>query len=83
MLMKVFNRGQVVIPADTRRALGIRKGDRLEMTTDHERRTILLRKPEQNESAVLAGSLSEYARGKPFPSRSQMREELKAGLRDG
>jgi len=83
MLMKVFQKGQVVIPAEVRRELGIEIGDRLEVELDRESRTIVLHKPAQRESATLAGSLARYARGKQFPSREDMQAALAEGLRDG
>lgn len=83
MLMKVFQKGQVVIPAAVRRELGIEVGDRLEVELDRENRTIALHKPEQREAAALAGSLAEYARGKAFPNREEMQAALAEGLGDG
>ncbi len=80
MRMKVFNKGQVVIPAEIRKALGIKPGDSIEVNFDLERRLIQLRKPDKNESRVLAGSLAAYAKGKQFPSRSEMQEALKQGM---
>ena len=47
MLMKVFNKGQIVIPAEMRRALGIQVGDRLVVEIDQERHTIELHKPDE------------------------------------
>jgi len=83
MLMKVFNKGQVVIPAEIRRALGISVGDRLEVEIDRERRAIELHKPERRGSRSLAGALAGYARGKPFPSRRDMGSALEKGLQHG
>ena len=83
MLMKVFNKGQIVIPSEIRRAFGIRVGDRLEVEVDREHRTIALHKPEQRGSQLLAGALSAYAREKPFPTRREMEGALAKGLRHG
>jgi AbrB family looped-hinge helix DNA binding protein len=83
MLMKVFNKGQIVIPAEIRRAFGIRVGDRLEVEVDREHRAIALHKPEQRGSQSLAGALSAYAREKPFPTRREMEAALAKGLRHG
>ena len=80
MLMKVFNKGQVVIPAGIRKDLGIRTGDRLEVTTDPAGKTVMLRKPKKRNSARLGGSLSRYAEGKPFPTRGELNDALKNGL---
>ena len=81
MLMKVFNKGQVVIPAEMRRALGIEIGDNLDVRIDRERGTVELRKIETFESEALAGSLSSYGGKKEFPSRESMADALAKGLR--
>ena len=80
MQMKVFNKGQIVIPADVRRLLGIEIGDKLEVEVDRERRLIELHKPARNQSSKLAGAFAEFARGKTFPSRKQMSNALSEGL---
>lgn len=80
MLMKVHNKGQVVIPAHVRRQLGIDVGDVLEVEIVPEEGKIELRRPTQNKARSLAGSLKQYARGKSFPSRRQMAEALRRGL---
>lgn len=80
MRMKVFNKGQIVIPAQIRKALGIKPGDSIEVCYDLERRLIELRKPEKGESQALAGSLAAYAKGKHFPSRNEMQKALKLGM---
>ena len=72
MLMKVFNKGQVVIPVEIRRILGIEPGDKLELEVDRDHRSIALHKPEQSRSKVLAGSLSQYGENRTFPTRKQM-----------
>lgn len=83
MLMKVFNKGQVVIPAEIRRLLGIEIGDRLDVEINHARDSIKLHKATELDSEVLAGSLAAYAREKPFPTRKEMQEALREGLRHG
>lgn len=84
MLMKVHNKGQVVIPAHVRRQLGIDVGDVLEVEVIAEEGKIELRRPQQRQALALAGSLEAYARGKSFPSRRQMTEALRRGLvKDG
>lgn len=80
MRMKVFNKGQVVIPAEIRKALGIKPGDSIEVSFDLEHRSIELRKPEKNDSQALAGSLAAYANGKQFPSRKDMQKALEQGM---
>jgi AbrB family looped-hinge helix DNA binding protein len=83
MLMKVHNKGQVVIPADVRAQLGIDVGDVLEVEVDPEGGKIELRVRADGKARKLGGSLKEYARGKPFPTRGQMSDALKRGLGDG
>ena len=80
MLMKVFNKGQVVIPAPIRRALGIRIGELLEVRVDDTRERIEISKPASREAKALAGSLARYARGRTFPSHAQMTAALAEGL---
>mgnify|MGYP000143735414 FL=1 len=80
MRMKVFNKGQVVIPAEIRKALGIKPGDSMEVSFDLEHRTIMLSQPQKGEAQALAGSLSAYAQGKQFPSRKEMHKALVQGM---
>lgn len=80
MRMKVFNKGQVVIPAEIRKALGIKPGDSMEVSFDLAHRSIELRKPEKDESQDLVGSLAAYAKGKQFPSRKEMHKALERGM---
>lgn len=82
MLMKVFNKGQVVIPAEIRRELDIHVGDRLEVDVDRDHLSVELHKPVQRDSQALAGALAKYATHKRFPTRRAMRKALKEGLRN-
>jgi len=75
MLMKVFNKGQIVIPVEYRRILGIHTGDKLNFTIDKEKNEIKLSKPAYN-SRKLAGSLHKYAKNKSFPSKDQIRKAM-------
>ena len=81
MLMKVFNKGQVVIPVEIRRSFGIHAGDSLEVDIDQERHVIALRKPIRTKAQSLAGSLSSYAAKKAFPTSRQIKDALAEGLR--
>ena len=83
MLMKVHNKGQVVIPAQVRKQLGIDVGDVLEVEIVPEEGKIELRRPVQRKARSLGGSLKKYARGKRFPSRRAMEEALRWGLVGG
>ena len=80
MLAKVFDKGQVVIPAEIRRSFRIQPGDFLEVSVDGDRRCIELKKPDTSKSVSLAGSLSRYGKGRCWPSRQEMHECLKRGL---
>ena len=79
MLMKVFNKGQVVIPAAIRKQLKLHVGDMLDVNFDTDRACIELTKAESNTEQI-AGSLASFAKGKTFPSRKQMHDALAKGL---
>lgn len=83
MLMKVHNKGQVVIPAHVREQLGIDVGDLLEVEVLPEEGKIELRRPGQFMARSLAGSLNQYAHGKPFPSERRIADALRRGLTRG
>lgn len=80
MLMKVHNKGQVVIPAEMRKELGISIGDHLDVHIDAEQKRIELRKQIEGSAERLAGSLQQYSRGKSFPSREDMQHDLQRSL---
>ena len=80
MLMKVFNKGQIVIPAAVRRKLKIEIGDMLDFFVDENENCIKLKKPDEMQSTRLAGSLSKYNSRKKFPTRQEMRKALAEGL---
>ena len=78
MLMKVFNKGQVVIPAEIRRSLGIHIGEMLNVTVDEQKHTLEFKKPVYH-AENLAGSLAGYI-AKPFPTNKQMHDSLAKGM---
>ncbi len=80
MIMKVFNKGQVVIPSAIRHALGIDIGDMLDVRIDEKDKSIELRKKESFEADALAGTMSEYGKRKAFPSRKSMNAALQREL---
>ena len=80
MLMKVFNKGQIVIPAAIRKALGIEPGDQLAFEVDMENRAIVLKSPRTATSSELAGSLAAYARKRSFPSKEERGKVLAEGF---
>ena len=79
MLMKVFNKGQVVIPAAIRKQMELQVGDMLDVNLDEKRACIELKKAEPNTGRI-AGSLASFAKGKSFPSRKQMHEAFSRGM---
>ena len=80
MLMKVFNKGQVVIPAAIRKQMELHVGDMLDVNLDEKRACIELKKAELNTRTRIAGSLASFAKGKSFPSRKQMHEAFSRGM---
>ena len=79
MLMKVFTKGQVVIPAPIRKELGLNVGDMLDVKLDADRGCIELKKT-VSQTGQLAGALAAHAKGKHFPSRKQMHEAFAKGM---
>ena len=79
MLQKVFNKGQIVIPVEMRKVLGVGIGEMVDVRYDKTRRLVVIGKP-TGKSAALAGSLSSYGRLKPFPSKKRMRSTLAEAL---
>lgn len=80
MLMKVHNKGQVVIPAEIREELEISVGDLLEVDIDVAEQRIELKKHTQETSRKLTGPLQQYSRGKAFPTRQEIHQSLRQGL---
>jgi AbrB family looped-hinge helix DNA binding protein len=83
MIMKVFAKGQVVIPSHIRRKLGIAVGENLDVQVDEKRGVIELSRVHTNATRELAGSLSDYRSGKPFPTKKTMGAALAGGLSRG
>lgn len=80
MLMKLHPKGQVVIPVEMRRRLGVDVGDLLEVDISADDSGITLRRPERGEAMALAGSLKAFAAGRPFPSEAVCEDALLRGL---
>lgn len=83
MLMKVFNKGQIVIPIAIRKALGVEPGDMMDVIIDQEGHCIKLKKYEKSIASELAGSLSKFNQRKAFPTKREMRKALAKGLSNG
>ena len=79
MLMKVFNKGQVVIPAKIRKVFGIRIGEMLDVVVHPRKKCIELKKSAGFKSHSLAGCLSAYKKD-PFPTRRKLHEALQKGI---
>jgi AbrB family looped-hinge helix DNA binding protein len=80
MLMKVHPKGQVVIPVEVRRRLGIEVGDVLDVEISADEGRIELRRPVHGAARALAGSLKAFAEGRPFPSEEAVSDALRRGL---
>ena len=80
MLMKIHPKGQVVIPVEVRRRLGLDVGDLLDVEISPEEDAITLRRPAGGEARALAGSLKAFAGGRPFPSEADIEDALRRGL---
>ncbi len=80
MLMKVFNKGQVVIPAAIRKEFGIEIGDMLDVVADRQEKCVKLKRAGEMKSQKLAGSLSRYNRKKRFPSKKEINKALTEGF---
>ena len=78
--MKVFSKGQVVIPVEIRKNLGIEPGDLVSVTLDYSKRRIELSPQEVKTSKSIAGSLSRYKHRKPFPDKQHLNRILRMGL---
>ncbi len=80
MLMKVFNKGQIVIPAAVRKKFNIEIGEMLDFVIDEKENCIKLKKHDEMKSIKLAGSLSKYNRRKKFPTKKEIKKALAEGL---
>ena len=84
--MKVFPKGQVIIPADLRRKYNINIGDRIEFITIQDG---ILLKPSRHKSnrgsiaEELFGILREYAEGRDFPNNDAVNEATEEGFVHG
>ena len=83
MLLKVFNKGQVVIPAEFRKAMGVHPGDLLLATWSADTKSLELRPGKTGQAARLAGSLAGYGHGKRMPARARTQRLLEEGLTGG
>ena len=83
MLMKVFNKGQVVLPVAVRRELGIEVGDLVEVNVDSEHKGVYIQR--QSEGGIvkeMGGALHAYAAAKKFPSDMEISAAMRKGMAD-
>jgi len=84
--MKVFPKGQVVIPIALRKKYAISIGDQLEAIPEKEG---ILLKPNRHKSIRgsltdrLFGLFSKYAKEKPEPARKDISSALEKGITGG
>ena len=84
--MKVFPKGQVIIPVELRRKYNINIGDRIEFITFQD--GILLKPSHQNtnhQSLVdeLFGMLHRYSRNTNLPEKENVNEATESGFAEG
>lgn len=84
--MKIFPKGQVIIPADLRRRYNIDIGDQIEFVTCEE--GILLKPSKEKPGSgpvvdALYGMLHNYAEGREFPDKPSIEKATEAGFVDG
>lgn len=84
--MKVFPKGQVIIPVELRRKYNINIGDRIEFITSQD--GILLKpsmqKPgDRSLTDELFGVLHSYAQNKEFPGDEAISETTESGFANG
>ena len=84
--MKVFTKGQIVIPVSLRKKYQIEIGDQIDVVPESE--GILLKplaKEQRGKSATerLFGIFSGYASKKPKPTKADIEKATEAGFIDG
>jgi AbrB family looped-hinge helix DNA binding protein len=82
VLAKVFSKGQIVIPAVLRKALGIEIGDKVNIVVEKDGIKITLVK-KQATAEELAGVFSKYAKGKPSLTEEEIEKATEKGFIDG
>ena len=85
MLAKVFNKGQVVIPAALRKKFDIVIGERVNIVVEEDGIKIMPVK-KKVDARELFGVFHKYATGKPFPTEAEIEkateEEFVKGFKD-
>jgi len=85
MLAKVFNKGQVVIPAALRKAFGIKIGEKVNLVVEEDGIKIIPAK-KRVDAKELLGVFYKYAKNRPFPTEEEIEkateEEFVKGFKD-
>ena len=71
MLLKVFNKGQIVIPAALRKKFGIEIGKRVNIIVEKDGIKIIPAKKKVGAKEML-GVFYKYAKNKPFPKEIEI-----------
>lgn len=79
MRMKVFNKGQIVIPASLRKKYDISVGDMVEVVTDEDGIKIIPAKKERLTD-TLFGVFAEHAQKKPKLTEKQINKATEKGF---
>lgn len=84
--MKVFPKGQVIIPAELRRKYNINIGDRIEFITSQD--GILLKPSRQktnhrSSTDELFGMLRKYVKKMSLPEEDEINEATESGFLEG
>lgn len=73
MLVKVFNKGQIVIPSLLRKAFGIKIGEKVNLVVEKDGIKIVpVRK--KVDAKDLAGVFHKYAKGKKIPTEKEIED---------
>lgn len=72
MKAKVFNKGQIVIPAALRKVFGIEIGGKVELIVMKDGIKIVPVKKREVSAKSLAGVFKKYAKNKKFPTEKEI-----------
>jgi AbrB family looped-hinge helix DNA binding protein len=84
--MKVFPKGQVIIPVELRRKYNINIGDRIEFSIMQDGILIKPSRDKADDSSLtdkLYGMFSGYARGKAVPNKKTINAATESGFVEG
>jgi AbrB family looped-hinge helix DNA binding protein len=84
--MKVFPKGQVVIPVSLRRKYRIDIGDQIDVVSEKEGILLKPLQKQENKSSLterLCGVFRTYAEGKTEPTKKDIKKATEKGFTDG